>query len=56
MGPETAAVAVAAILERAGHINSAGGYLRNLTMSAAVGEFSLGLMIMTLLCANSEND
>lgn len=56
MGPENAAVAVAAILERAGHINSAGGYLRNLTMPAAVGEFSLGPMIMTLLCANSEND
>lgn len=56
MRPENAAVAVAAILERAGHINSAGGYLRNLTMPAVVDEFSLGPMIMTLLCANSEND
>lgn len=56
MGPENAAVAVAANLERAGHIISARGYLRNVTMPAAVGEFSLGPMIMTLLCANSEND
>ncbi len=55
MGPENAAVAMAAILERAGHINSAGGYLRNLTKRAAVGEFSLGPMIMSLLRANSEN-
>jgi hypothetical protein len=29
MGPENAAVAVACILERAGHISSAGGYLLN---------------------------
>lgn len=56
MGPENAAVAMAAILERAGHINSAGGYLRNLTKRAAVGEFSLGPMIMSLLRANSENE
>jgi replication initiation protein RepC len=55
MGPENAAVAMAAILERAGHINSAGGYLRNLTKRAAVSEFSLGPMIMSLLRANSEN-
>jgi len=54
MGPENAAVAVAAILERAGQINSAGGYLRNLTKRAAVGEFSLGPMIMSLLRANAE--
>jgi len=56
MAPENAAVAVAAILERAGYINSAGGYLRNLTKRAAVGEFSLGPVIMSLLSANSEND
>jgi replication initiation protein RepC len=52
MGPENAAVAVAAILERAGHINSAGGYLRDLTRRAARGEFSLGPMIMALMRAN----
>ncbi|WP_104667858.1 plasmid replication protein RepC [Ensifer adhaerens] len=52
MGPENAAVAVACILERAGHINSAGGYLRDLTSKARRGEFSLGPMLMALLRAN----
>ncbi len=49
MGPENAAVAIACILERAGHINSAGGYLRDLTAKARRGEFSLGPMLMALL-------
>lgn len=49
MGPENAAVAIACILERAGHINSAGGYLRDLTSRTARGEFSLGPMLMALL-------
>ncbi len=31
MGPENAATVMACVLERAGHINSAGGYLRDLT-------------------------
>lgn len=53
MGPENAAVAVACILERAGHINSAGGYLRDLTRKAERGEFSLGPMLMALMRANS---
>lgn len=52
MGPENAAVAMACILERAGHINSPGGYLRDLTRKAARGEFSLGPMIMALARAN----
>ncbi|OWW01856.1 replication initiation protein RepC [Rhizobium sp. R72] len=51
MGPENAAVAVACMLERAGHINSAGGYLRDLTKRAVCGEFSLGSMLMALLRA-----
>ena len=51
MGPENAAVAIACILERAGHINSAGGYLRDLTRRAAKGEFSLGPMLMALMRA-----
>ncbi len=51
MGPENAAAAIAAILERAGHITSAGGYLRNLTSRARRGEFSLGPMLMALLRA-----
>jgi replication initiation protein RepC len=52
MGPENAATAIACILERAGHINSAGGYLRDLTRKAARGEFSLGPMLMALLRAH----
>lgn len=53
MGAENAAVTMAAILERAGHINSAGGYLRDLTSRTRRGEFSLGPMIMALLKVNS---
>jgi replication initiation protein RepC len=52
MGPENAAVAMACILERAGHINSAGGYLRHLTGKARRGEFSLGPMLMALMRAH----
>lgn len=52
MGPENTATAIACILERAGHINSAGGYLRDLTRKAARGKFSLGPMIMAALKAN----
>lgn len=43
---------MACILERAGHINSAGGYLRDLTAKARQGKFSLGPMLMALLRAN----
>ena len=49
MGPENAAVAMACVLERAGHISSPGGYLRDLTRRAERGEFSLGPMLMALL-------
>ena len=49
MGPENAAVAMACVLERAGHINSPGGYLRDLTRRSERGEFSLGPMLMALL-------
>ncbi|MBX4956131.1 plasmid replication protein RepC [Rhizobium lentis] len=52
MGPENAASVIACILERGGHINSAGGYLRDLTRRAERGEFSLGPMLMALLRAN----
>ncbi|AUX78664.1 plasmid replication protein RepC [Sinorhizobium fredii] len=54
MGPESAAVAMACILERTGHIHSAGGYLRDLTGRARRGEFTLGPMLMALLRANGE--
>lgn len=52
MGPENAAVAIACILERAEHIKSAGGYLRDLTRKAELGEFGLGPMLMAALRAN----
>ena len=54
MGPENAAATMAAILERTGHISSAGGYLRDLTGRARRGEFSLGPVLMALLRANGE--
>jgi replication initiation protein RepC len=54
MGPENAAVAVACILERANLINSAGGYLRDLTRRSERGEFSLGPVIMALLRGSGE--
>ncbi|CAD7025925.1 replication protein C [Pseudorhizobium halotolerans] len=54
MGQQNAAVAVACILQRAGHIHNAGGYLRDLTRKAARGEFSLGPMLMALMRANQD--
>lgn len=54
MGPENAAVAVACILERSAFINSPGGYLRDLSRRASLGEFSLGPMIMAALKANGQ--
>ena len=53
MGPENAAVAMSCILERANFINSAGGYLRDLTRRAKKQEFSLGPMLVALLKANA---
>ncbi|SIR26732.1 replication initiation protein RepC [Rhizobium sp. RU20A] len=53
LGPENAASAMACILERGGHINAPGGYLRDLTRRAARGEFSLGPMLMAQLRANA---
>lgn len=52
IGQAGAAIAIACIHERAGHINSAGGYLRDLTAKARRGEFSLGPMLFALLRAN----
>ena len=53
LGAENAAAVMACILERAGHINSAGGYLRDLTRKAERGEFSLGPMLMALMRTSS---
>ncbi|WP_454854055.1 plasmid replication protein RepC [Rhizobium binxianense] len=52
MGPENAAIVMACVLERAGHINSPGGYLRDLTRRAEKGEFAIGPMVMALARAN----
>ncbi|PDT10964.1 plasmid replication protein RepC [Rhizobium sp. M1] len=49
MGPENTAIVMACILERAGQIHSPGGYLRDLTRRARMGEFALGPMLMALL-------
>lgn len=56
MGPENAAATMACILERSGHINSPGAYLRDLTTKAGRGEFSLGPALMALLRANGQGD
>ncbi|PDS55925.1 replication initiation protein RepC [Rhizobium anhuiense] len=53
MGPENAATVIACILERGGHINSPGGYLRDLTRRTERGEFAIGPMLMALVRANS---
>lgn len=52
LGPENAATVIGCMLERSGHINSAGGYLRDLTRRAERGEFSLGPMLMALTRTN----
>lgn len=52
MGAENAATVMACVLERAGHINSPGGYLRDLTRRAGKGEFAIGPMVMALARAN----
>ncbi|MER9592288.1 replication initiation protein RepC [Mesorhizobium australicum] len=52
MGQEVAAIVIACILQRAQHINSAGGYLRVLTEKATAGQFSVGPMLMAALKAN----
>lgn len=49
MGPEQAAVVVAAMLERFTEIRSPGGYLRSLSAKADAGAFSCGPMIMALM-------
>ncbi|MCW6513022.1 plasmid replication protein RepC [Lichenifustis flavocetrariae] len=49
MGEIPAAITVAAMLQRAEAITSAGGYLRDLTRRAGEGKFSVGPMLMALL-------
>jgi replication initiation protein RepC len=49
MGEIPAAIVVAAILQRAAAITSAGGYLRELTRKAEAGQFNVGPMLMALI-------
>ncbi|MCO6187625.1 plasmid replication protein RepC [Rhizobium sp. L1K21] len=56
LGPENAATVMACILERTGQINSAGGYLRDLTRRAERQEFSLGPMLMAQIRANGGSE
>lgn len=48
MGEQEASIVIAAILQRGSMINSAGGYLRNLTGKAKDGKFSAWPMVMAL--------
>ncbi|WFS04712.1 plasmid replication protein RepC [Rhizobium tumorigenes] len=56
MGPENAATVMACLLERSGQINSAGGYLRDLTRRAERGEFAIGPMLLALARSNGAED
>ena len=49
MGPENAAIVLAALLQKIDDIHSPGGYLRALTDKATDGAFSPGPMVMALL-------
>jgi len=49
MGPDTAAVCIAAILQKIDSIRTPGGYLRALTVKAEKGVFSPVPMVMALL-------
>ncbi len=51
MGEQHAAITLAAIYQKAGQINNAGGYLRSLTDRAKEGQFSTWPMVMALLRA-----
>lgn len=53
LGRENAATVIACILERSSRINSAGGYLRDLTRRAERGKFALGPMLMSLARLNT---
>ncbi len=49
MGDVYAAILLACILQKGATINSAGGYVRELTRKAQAGEFSIGPMLMALV-------
>ena len=53
MGEAEASVVVACLLQRSSTIQSAGGYLRELTRKAGEGEFSLGPILMAQINAKN---
>ena len=53
MGDTQAAIVIACLLQRSSGIQSAGGYLRELTRKARVGEFSLGPVLMAQINART---
>ena len=53
LGEKSAAIVIAAILQRGAAITSAGGYLRELTRKAQLNEFSIGPMLMALIGAKN---
>ena len=52
LGQERAAIVISCILQRTEHINSAGGYLRNLTEKARLEAFSVWPMLLAQLRVN----
>ena len=54
LGEKSAAIVIAAILQRGTAITSAGGYLRELTRKAQANTFSIGPMLMALISARQK--
>ncbi len=54
LGEKSAAIVIAAILQRGAAITSAGGYLRELTRKAQANAFSIGPMLMALISARQK--
>ncbi len=54
LGEKSAAIVIAAILQRGNAITSAGGYLRELTRKAQANAFSIGPMLMALITARQK--
>src|SRR5208282_3241459 len=54
LGEKSAAIVIAAILQRGNAIASAGGYLRELTRKAQANAFSIGPMLMALIAARQK--
>ena len=54
LGEKSAAIVIAAILQRGAAITSAGGYLRELTRKSQANAFSTGPMLMALISARQK--